>query len=590
MEFLNPSALLGALLLPLLLIPYLIRRKPTRLLFSSLLFLRELSSRSQERPWGRLRLPPLFFLQLLLLLLLILALGEPVFSVRPSKIAVILDNSASMQALEGEKSRFALAQERARELLGGLSASAQVDLYVTTPALAQLGAKGLSPSAAAALVAGLAAYDLGEPRVDYGQELSRLEKEKGYERLFFITDRPGRGSAGAIRLIAVGRPRDNLAIASFRVRRGSFASTEREATIEIKSFSLKDEKVKLSLKAGGRVLASRELQVAAGRSVATSFETVPPYPAYEAEIEASDALALDNRRFAIAPLSRGLEILAVSPRPQALASLRSVSGLSLRAVAPDAYAGAGEDHSVEIFHFSAPAALPRKPALFILPPRENPVVGVGGFIAEPTISAWREPHPLTRYINFTLFRPAYGRVLKPLGGESVIESPEGALAVALEREGVRYLALGFDPFPYLGRENLPMSIFTLNLLDWLHEGAAPSDRATGEPLALGEHAGAILLTPKGERVALGQGQKLFAQTFFQGLYELARGREKEIFALNLRDLAESDLHNPAPIELRGEPPVSHGALSFFPLWPYLLFLSLVLLFLEWFLSRRASQP
>ena len=36
MEFLNPTALFGLLALPLLLIPYLIRRRPRRVLFSSL--------------------------------------------------------------------------------------------------------------------------------------------------------------------------------------------------------------------------------------------------------------------------------------------------------------------------------------------------------------------------------------------------------------------------------------------------------------------------------------------------------------------------------------------------------------------------
>src|SRR5881628_2391295 len=114
MEFLNPGALYGLLALPLLIIPYLIRRKPKRVIFSSLLLLTEPGTRAGGRPLGKLRLPLIFFLQLLLLTLLILALGEPVFSVRPNKIAIILDNSASMQALEDGKTRFALAKEKAR--------------------------------------------------------------------------------------------------------------------------------------------------------------------------------------------------------------------------------------------------------------------------------------------------------------------------------------------------------------------------------------------------------------------------------------------------------------------------------------------
>jgi hypothetical protein len=110
MEFLNPAALYGLYALPLLLVPYLIRRKPRRVVFSSLLlFIEQQGSQATAKPWGRLRLPLLFFLQLLLLLLLILALAEPVFSVRLSNIAIVMDNSASMQAQED-----GTAQGRAR--------------------------------------------------------------------------------------------------------------------------------------------------------------------------------------------------------------------------------------------------------------------------------------------------------------------------------------------------------------------------------------------------------------------------------------------------------------------------------------------
>ena len=590
MEFLNPTALFGIFLLPLLLVPYLVRRAPRRLVFSSLLFLRELAARSLGRPWGKPHLPPIFFLQLLLLLLLILALGEPVLSIRPLRIAIVLDNSASMQALEEEKSRFELARERARDLLRGLSANARVDLYLTVPALAQIGDKGLAPGAAPALMGTLAPYDLGDRMVDYGEELSRLVQEKGYERLFFFTDHPGRGG-GAIRLVTIGRPRDNLAVTSFRIARLSFASKQQEARIEVTSFSAKEEKVKLALKGGGKILASRALTVGARKSVATSFQDFPAYPAYEAEIEVDDALALDNRRFAVAPPSGALEILAISPRPQALYSLRSIPGLSLQVISPEAYERIGsEGHSLEIFHFSAPSLLPRKHALFVLPPVENPLVAVGRPISRPTISGWREPHPLTRYVNFALLRPPYARPLKPLSfGESVVESPDGAVAVGLERQGFRYLALGFDPFPYLGRENLPMSIFTLNLLEWFNEALRGPGAATGEPLDLGARAGETVISPGGEKLIVGESAALFSRTFFQGFYELARGQRKEIVAVNLQDAKESDLGDPAPIELKGEPAASGSGFSLFAFWPYFLLASILLLFLEWFWGRPAAQ-
>lgn len=597
MEFLNPAALYALFLIPLLLIPYLIRRKPRRVVFSSLLLLRDFSSRSLGRPWGVLHLPPIFFLQLLLLLLLILALAEPVFSVRPLKIAVILDNSASMQALEdqngGQKSRFELAQEQARDLLRDLSSKTQVDIYLTAPRLERFGQEASAPGEASAIIGALRPYDLGEPPDSYGDELSRLVREKGYERIFLLTDHPVGGQDRVIRVLSVGRPKDNLAITSFQIARPSFTSAPMEARVEITSFSSKEEKIRLLLKGGGKILSTRALTVGSRKSAAVSLEGFPAYPAYEAEIEINDGLALDNHRFAIAPAAGGLVILGISPRPEALDSLRSIAGVSLKVISPEAYEKSrGEDHSAEIFLFSAPAFLPKKHTLFVLPPKENPLVAVEKNLSKPVIASWREPHPLTRYVNFALFRPAYARSLKPLSfGEAVIEAPEGALAVALEHQGFRYLVLGFDPFPYLGKENLPMSIFTLNLLEWFYEGLAGSSAATGEPIRLGGRSDkGFMVTPKGEKFLLEGEQNIFSRTFFQGFYEAVRGEKKELLAVNLRDVRESDLSNPAPIQLREEPAASGSRSFFFSVWPYILLLSILLLLLEWFYNPPATQP
>src|SRR3990167_5763886 len=183
MGVLNQAALYAFFLLPLLLIPYLIKRRPRRLVFSSLLLLRDLSTSASGRPWGKLYLPPIFFLKLLLLVLLILALAEPVLSVRPLKVDIILDNSASMQALD---------------LLGGFSPKAQVDLYLTVPRVERVGREALAPGEASALIGTLKPYDLGEPPDSYGEELSGLAKEMSYEGIFLLTDHPVRGRDGVI--------------------------------------------------------------------------------------------------------------------------------------------------------------------------------------------------------------------------------------------------------------------------------------------------------------------------------------------------------------------------------------------------------
>jgi hypothetical protein len=593
MEFLNPIALYGLSALPLLVLPYLIRRKPRRIIFSSLLLLTELALRPSRRPWARLRLPPVFFLQLLLLILLILALGEPVFSVRPNKIAIILDNSASMQAREDRETRFTLAKEKASALLADLGAGGRVDLYLTAPRLERVAGTAMAPSEATEIIARLEPYDLGEGPIDYNKVLGQLAAEQKYDRVYLLTDHPSRAQSATTRVISLGQPQDNLAIASFHVRPSSLANSRLEAIAEVTSFSAKDQKIKIVLSGSGSVLASRELSLAAGKSASVVFEGFPAHRYYEAEIAGGDGLLLDNRRFAVPAKSRELRILGISPRPQALNSLRAIPGVSVDVISAADYEKTDRSrYNLEIFHFSAPAVLPRNPALFILPPDNNPLVELVRPISRPVVSSWREAHPLTRYINFALLRPSYARPLKPrVPGESILESSEGSLAFAAETQGIHHLVLGFDPLPYLGRENLPVSIFTLNLLDWFFENATAKGMATGEPLALGmTQPGDWLTTPKGEKVLLKPGASNFARTFIQGIYELNHSGEKELFAINFQDAGESDLREPSPIDLRGESGrVGDSSSVFFSFWPHLLFASLLLLLLEWFINPRMAR-
>jgi Ca-activated chloride channel homolog len=589
MEFLNPAALYGLLALPLLLIPYLIRRKPPRIIFSSLLLFTEPARRAARRPFGRLRLPPIFFLQLLLLTLLVLALGEPVFSVRAAKVAIVLDNSASMQTLEDQQTRFALAQERARGVLADLGATGQVDLYLTVPRLEKVRGVTLGTAEAAGIVGGLEPSDLADAPIDYQKTLSGLAKDQKYDRVYLFTDHPALGQADILKVITVGQPRDNYAITSFNISHSSLVGSRLEGTAEVANYSTKDGRIRIVLRAGGAVISSRELVVGAGKTASANFAGLPAHPYYEVEIEAHDALPLDNRRFAVPPASQNFRILGISPRPQALSSLRSIPGVSLDLVAPQDYEKTDRTgYGLEIFHYSTPAVLPVNAALYVLPPDNNPFAGLDSPVSQPVVSSWRDPHPLTRYINFALFRPTFSRPLRPrVSGEIIIESPAGPLAFATERQGVRQLVLGFDLFPYLGRENLPVSVFTLNLLDWFVQGSGATGRVTGQPLTFGTaQPGNFLLTPRGDKASLEPGSNRFPATFFQGIYQIDRGTYRELFAVNIDNRNESDLRAPTPIEIRDLSSRGDKFAALFSIWPYLLLLSLLLLFIEWFARPR----
>jgi Aerotolerance regulator N-terminal len=589
MEFLNPTALYGFLALPLLLVPYLIRRKPQRVVFSSLLLFAVPDKRAARRPLGKLRLPPIFFLQLLLLAVVIMALGEPVFSVRTSKIAIVFDNSASMQTLFGQQTRFALAQEKARGLLVDLDPTATADLYLTVPRLAKVRGASLGPVEAASILATLTPYDLPDAPIDYQAVLSQMAQEQKYDRVYLITDHPALGQTDVLRVITVGQPRDNFAVSSFKISHSSLVGSRLEATADVANFSGKEERIRVVLRSGGEVLSSRDLVVEAGKTARANFAGFPNHPYYELEIDSRDGLAVDNRRVAVPPATKNLRILGVSPRPQALQSLRSIPGVTLDLVAPQEYDKTDRiGYGLEIFHYATPAQLPANPALFVLPPDNNPLAELAKTVSRPIVSSWREPHLLTRYVNFALFRPTFARPLTPrLSGEPIIESPSGSLAFATERREVRYLVLGFEIFPYLGRENLPVSVFTVNLLDWFFHGSGAERRVTGAPLTFSAaQQGTVLLTPRGDKIPLPPGTHSFPVTHFQGLYQVERGSQRELFAVNLDNKNESDLRQPTPIAIREASSAADNVSALFSLWPYLLLMSLFLLLIEWFVNPR----
>lgn len=592
MEFLNPAALYGLFALPLLLIPYLLRRKPRRYVFSSLFIFTAMGADSRSRPLGRLRLPLVFFLQLLLLALMIFALGEPVFTARPSRVAIVLDNSASMQALEAGKTRFELAREKATDVFTELGYGASLDIYLSAPRLERIGAASFTPPEAARALRGLNPIDLGEAPLDYNSALSQLAREQEYDRVYLLTDRPAQGQSGVIRVITVGQPRANFAITSFGVHPGSLTDTGLTASADIANFSSKEARIVITIRGGGAPLVTRELVIAPGAQVAISFEGLPPHPFYEAVIEPRDSLALDSRRYAVSPQTRKLRVLGVSPRPQALASLRAINGIELDVVAPQDYEKTERSsYNLEIFHYSAPALFPRNPTLFILPPSPNELVDMSEPAANLLVSGWRDGHPLTRYVNFSLFRPRYARALKPRSpGESIISSQEGPLVYTAIKQGVRFMVLGFDPFPFLGQDNLPMSIFTVNMIDWFLAFSGERGNATGEPIPLAAvRSRGEIITPTGERVSLGPGAAVFPATFHQGIYQLISQNEKSLIAVNLRDLNESDLRQPAEIRLVGEGDAKGGKSVLLPYWPQFLLAALILLLLEWFLDPRMAR-
>ena len=132
MQFLTPLAFaLSALAIPILLLYMLkLRRKQTQV-SSTMLWEKLLREKQANAPWQKLKRNLLLFLQLLILAALVFALARPALQtkvVASGSVIVMLDASASMNAMDVTPSRFEEARKSVQTLINGLSSNSVHDL------------------------------------------------------------------------------------------------------------------------------------------------------------------------------------------------------------------------------------------------------------------------------------------------------------------------------------------------------------------------------------------------------------------------------------------------------------------------------
>src|SRR5512142_257544 len=123
MEWLSPFVGLyaAAAAVPLLLLLYFLKLKRREVIVSStLLWKRAVQDLQVNAPFQKLRKNLLLFLQLAILLAALLALARPIIRTNvtdASRVVLLIDNSASMNAKEGDRTRLELAKEQAGRLV-----------------------------------------------------------------------------------------------------------------------------------------------------------------------------------------------------------------------------------------------------------------------------------------------------------------------------------------------------------------------------------------------------------------------------------------------------------------------------------------
>ncbi|MGH7780106.1 MAG: BatA domain-containing protein [Candidatus Binataceae bacterium] len=587
MGLLYPGALVFFAIVPALVLAYLARERPARVIVSSVLAFRALRGFRNERYGGKPRFDWMFLIELLLLCLAVLAMAGPFVVRKSNPIAVMIDNSAAMQVkLPSGALRIDDALKKAGAMLSSEDGGGKVSVFVTAPAPYRIAPPFDSVVEARHAISEIRPIDAPDDSAAITASLTDLASGSRFKKVIFASFRAVAAPVpAAIHTILTGDPAPNLALSSFTLRREVFGADTLHARINVSNFSPNPSDITVTLTGDGRHLATAHETLAAGETGALEFPSLAPAQVYRAELAPADAFALDNVAYATSGAVRAVSILFVTPAPADAAGLSAIPGAAVKVVAPDKFdPGDLAKADVAIFEYSTPKQIPPVNTLMVMPP---PDPAFGFAVAPATniqIAQWHDTDALTDSVNFRMLNLRNGEFFGQHPWMSAVVSGQGGgLILRGERNGHRFIATGFNPFPYLGRKNLPMSVLTLNLLSYLAGlGANAGSYQTGQPWLVPAGVADVVL-PSGKKIKATPGT-LFTDVEMQGIYQLSgAGTAPVPRAVNLDDLAVSDLENVPALRLEtpaSAPPSSISFLEKSSLSPWLLLVIIVLGALE----------
>jgi len=267
MGLLAPLALIGLVAVPIIVAFYMLRlRRPEQPVSSTYLWQQLVRDVEANAPWQKLRRSLLLLLQLLLAVLLAFVVARP-FSEHPAGLArdlvLVIDASASMSATDVFPDRLTAAKRIAREQLAQVPSDGRVSLIAagdTARVVANEATdRGRISQAIESIQASTSASDLTDA-LKLANSLAK--RARGAEVLVVTDDASSTVPAVAlevpVRVLTVGRERDNQAIAALAVRADP-SGLKRTLFVSVANYSTSIVARRLQIIADGTAVTARDL-------------------------------------------------------------------------------------------------------------------------------------------------------------------------------------------------------------------------------------------------------------------------------------------------------------------------------------------
>lgn len=601
MGFLLPAALGFAAILPGIVALYFLKlRRKEHEISSTWLWRPILLDRQANSLWQRLRITPLLLLQLLAALGLILATAHPfqmVHAVTAGSTVVLLDGAGAMQATDVKPSRFAVAQTQVRDLIDQMPPGGRMSLVLLTRSPQILAANATDRDA---LRAALAAAQPTAGDGDLGQAMAlaySLLRGQDDGQIVLVGGGRYRGATDIapspvpFTYLPIGTAAPNLAVSTFVART---VEGEPMAFAQVSNFGPAAASATAEFWADSKLVAVERQELGPGESRSYSWTVPDGARVLEVRLPAPDALALDNRAWALAGgQQRSRILLASEGNPFLLRALALVPGAEITTVAPKDWAAG--DYDLYVFDRFVPTeGLPTGRLLLIDPPGATEERFVGKILP-------RTGDALLKFVDEKEVHINLAHVHTPAADARVLwegETEKGSIPL-IWTEGNDKVIFGFS----LQQSDLPLRvafpILMQNLAGWLLP-PAPVDAPNvqpGESVALRPWPSAtemVVTLPDNSTqswtVTPGMNPP-YLETRQPGLYQVSQtvgGSKRESrFAVNLFSSLVSEL---APVQELTVPvlPDARQVQTEAPkdLWRWLGWIALAIVGLEWWVYRR----
>ena len=477
MGLLAPLALIGLISVPIIVAFYMLRlRRPEHPVSSTYLWQQLVRDVEANAPWQKLRRSLLLLLQLLLAVLLALVVARP-FSEHPAGLArdlvLVIDASASMSATDVFPDRLTAAKRIAREQLAQVPSDGRVSLIAagdTARVVANEATdRGRISQAIESIQASTSASDL----TDALKLANSLAKRARGAEVLVVTDDAFSASPDVnlevpVRVLTVGRERDNQAIAALAVRADP-SGLKRTLFVSVANYSASIVGRSLQILADGVSVTARDLfldpltradvvidELPAGASVVEA--RLAPVSTSDTPTGPPDYLPLDDAAWAIVPPDRLRRVLLVGPGnvyiQNAFALLPNIELYG--ATAEQWPTTTGKDRfDLIVFDGFLPTDLPNKPILAFAPPQTSPLGVVLGTLDEFGMGQPVANDPLLRGVDLTRLHIAKTQQMElPSWARPVLPGSDGPLLYAGVRDALPTVVFAFD----IRQSDLPLQV------------------------------------------------------------------------------------------------------------------------------------